>query len=380
MNLSYFFALTVLGLSVVSLQAQSTNAPINTIPEGITTYTLPKANAHQFVSSYLSAPLANDPMYTGAVASVVGTNQITIGDNPPPWPSGTFTESINSTPYYLKFLSGAESGRILQVAANTTANGTTSVTLDIKDNTTQSVSLATAGFAVEAGDTFEIFQGDTLGSMFGTNTSGSPLILNPGTAATADTVSVFSPTLNRFLTYYFDNTTSPGSWKEVGATGSFNNSPIRPYQAFLVTRNGGTSGLPALTFTLTGRVAEVDRMIKVTSGIVAFDSTGFAIDTPFSKLNLGTNWVTAPVPVPPALPAVGNADTVALWNGPQNRFDTYFELADSTWRKYGGGTNDYTTNTIPAGVSVVFSKVTVKPGASSFLQTPLPYNLNTTGN
>jgi len=374
MNLPYFLTFTVLGLSAVSVQAQT--SPINTVPEGITTYTLKATSAHQFLTTYLSAPLSNDPMYTGAVSSVSGSNTVYVGDNPAPWTAGQFTENINATPYFLKFLSGAEAGRVLQVASN----GTNYLVLDTNDNTSQSVSLATAGFAVAAGDTFEIFQGDTLGSMFGTNTTGSPLILNPGTQSTADSVSIYAPNLGRFQTYYFDNTTLPGAWKQVDATGTFNNAPIRPYQAFLITRNGGTSGEPALTFTLTGRVAEVDRLIRTSSGSVVYDSTGFAIDTPLSKLNLGTNWVTSVVPTPPALPTLGNSDSVSVWNQSHLRFDTYFQLTDSTWRLVDGGTNDVSTNSIPAGASVVFLKHAAQPGAGSFLQSQLPYSLNTTGN
>ena len=238
MNLSYFFTVIVLGLTTDSVEAQATNAPINTIPEGISTFTLEAVAPHQFFNTYLSAPLINDPMYTGAVASInPALNQISVADSPPPWQM-TITESVTSTPYYLKFLSGAEVGRILQIASNTTST----VTLDTKDGTSVAVPLNAPGFVVEPGDTFEIFVGDTLGSMFGTNVTGSPLILKPGNQLTADTVSIFSATFDRFLTYYFDNTTSPGSWKESGATGNFNNAPIPPYQGFVVTRNGGNAG------------------------------------------------------------------------------------------------------------------------------------------
>lgn len=355
MNIPYILTLTVLGLSAVSLQAQS---PINTVPEGITTYSIAATRAGQNLTSYFSAPLATDPVYTGAVATVT-SNTIMVGDTPPPWTAN----QLSSSPYFVKMLSGLQTGRILQVTGNTT----TTLTLDITDNSLQSVSLTATGFAVAAGDTFEVFPGDTLATLFGLNTAQSPLVLTAGTPATADSVGVYSPTAGRFLTYYFDSTL--GYWKQIDVAGNANNAVVRPYAAFLITRRPSE---PALSFVLTGRVAEVNRLIKVPGGNqVIYDSTGFAVDTPLSSLQL-SNWLQAPT----TSPTVNNADTVSVWNSSANRLDTYFQLSDSTWRKVGGGSTNESSFVISAGESVCFLKRAAVSGATSFLGSTLPYTLN----
>jgi hypothetical protein len=96
-------------------------------------------------------------------------------------------------------------------------------------------------------------------------------------------------------------------------------------------------------------------------------------------LNLGANWLQAPV----ATPTVALADTLSVWNSNTDQLDTYFQLSDNTWRKVDGGSTDQSSFVISAGESVTILKRSPTngmsvAGATSFLQSTLPYNLNTT--
>jgi uncharacterized protein (TIGR02597 family) len=369
-----FYSLTTFALllGATAAQAQDTNAaPINTVPEGITTFHIPATGQAQISTSYFSAPLCNDPMYTGAVSGIStvtasSPDTVSVGDTPAPWTAGQFGNP--ATPYFLKFLSGEESGRVLQVLSNTSS----SLTLDTTDETTQTAPLNTSNFTVAEGDTFEVFAGDTLGLMFGLNTTQSPLVLVGGGNTTADTVNIFNRSANRFQAFYFD--TTAGFWKPAGGSANSNNEIIYPYASFLITRRQNQA---ASTFVLTGRVAEVSHLVKTVGGNTAvYDSTGYPVDVMLSQLKL-TNWAKAPVPTPPALPNIVNADTIAVWNSTNNRFDSYFQVADanSTWRVVGGGSTDESSFVIPAGTTVSFLKRTTVSGATSYLQPVLPYSL-----
>ncbi len=370
MKLSYFFAVVASVASAISVQAQSTNAPINTVPEGITTFNLAATGAGVNSTSYFSAPLQNDPVYTGAVASLstVGTHgvdTVTVGDSPAPWTAGQFANA--AAPYFLKFLSGAQSGRTLLITANTTSG----VTLDLSDNTAQYTALNASSFTVVAGDTFEIFAGDTLGLMFGLNTTQSPLVLKPGSTITADSVTIFSPLQNQLLSYYFSS--SLNYWVQIGVTGNVNanNTIIRPYAAFFITRRASEA---ATSFVLTGRVAEVDHKVKVLgTNATSYDSTGYPVDVKLSELQLA-NWAKAPIPQT-GQPSSIFADTISVWDALANHFDSYFQCTDNTWRKVGGDGSNQSNFVIPAATTVCFVKRTSASGATSYLEPLLPYSL-----
>jgi uncharacterized protein (TIGR02597 family) len=366
MKLSYFFAVIVFTVSAVSVQAQTTNS-LNTVPEGITTFNIPATGIAQTVTSYFSAPLSNDPVYTGAVdgtpTTVTATtpDTITVGDSPAPWTANQFASP--AAPYFVKFLAGAEAGRVLRIISNTT----NSLTLDTTDGGLQTTSLTATNFSVASGDTFEVFAGDTLALMFGSTTG--TLVINGGSPATADTVSIFSRSAKRFQVYYFD--TTAGFWKQSGGTLNASNTIIEPYAAFLITRHQNKA---ASSFVLTGRVAEVNHLVQTNGGTAVYDSTGYPVDVKLSQLNL-PNWAEAAVPTPPALPSIVNADSIAIWDATNSRFDTYFELANGQWRRLGGDQSDQSNFVIPAGTTVSFLKRTSVSGSASFLAPQLPYSL-----
>ncbi len=143
-NSPIFFTVIILAIGGVALKAQTSPVVVNTVPEGAVTLSIPMTHTGQSSTNYLSMPLSSDPIYTGAVFSVT-TDTITIADSPAPWTTNQFADTNQTgTPYFVKFLSGVQAGRVILIKTNT-AN---SVTLDTTDNSSQIVALNTSGFSV----------------------------------------------------------------------------------------------------------------------------------------------------------------------------------------------------------------------------------------
>jgi uncharacterized protein (TIGR02597 family) len=352
MRTKLFSYLTGVALAIGSISASAQSASVATVPTGMITFTLGAGTA-----THISLPLAQNATYTGSV-SAVSTNSISVGDSPAPFVTNLATPA---TPYFIKMLSGNEIGRVMLITGNTAS----SVTLDTSDNTPQTVSLITSGFNVAVGDTFEIFPGDTLSSIFGTNTSQSPLILTASTTiATADCVSIYNTMLFRYQTYFFN--TTAGCWELDGSTANANNTIIYPYAAVTVSRLVNNANV---SLVLTGRVAEVPVLTKtVGDNTEIVGSTGYPTNMTLSQLQFGSNWVTGTSAI--------TANTVNVWNTTLGRYDTFYQLPDSTWRKLTDTTTDQSNFVIPAGTAVAVLQRSAVSGASSFLPSTMPYSLN----
>jgi uncharacterized protein (TIGR02597 family) len=352
----YFLLGISLGASATLAQAQSTS--VATIPQGFFSFSLPAMGSMQSSISYLSLPLASNPAYSGSVASLTA-NTITVADSPAPWTASALVTP--ATPYFVKFLSGTESGRVIKVTANTT----NTLTLDTTDNSSQTVALNASGFSIQAGDTFEVFAGDTLASVFGLNTTASPLVLKGASNAyVADTIAIYNAMLSRWQTYFFN--TTAGTWQLYGMTSNANNTVLYPYGAFTIARRPND---PAAALVLTGRVSEVAILTKTTgSDTNIYSSSKYAANITLSQLDFGSNWTEST--------SAFTADTVAIWDSTLTRFDTYYQLPDSTWRKYGSPTMDASNLVVPAGSVLSILKRTAVSGATSFLQSVLPYSVN----
>ena len=311
MSKKFQILLIIVGFAFAAISATAqTAATVASMPEGMITFPITHG-----AMNYLSLPLTNDPIYTGSVSAISSTS-ISVGDSPAPFTSSLLTAG---SPYFVKFMSGNEVGRVLLVTANTTS----SLTLDTSDhNSGTAIFLDTAGFNVQTGDTFEIFPGDTLASVLGAGTAQSPLLLTGGmNVVVADTVSFPTRTSLPPATYYF-NTTS-GYWVQFGSTANANNTVIYPYAAFAVTRRNNH---PDTTLVLGGRVAEVAADIKVAGNDTTFTSSHYATDIKLSQLQFGATWVNGN--------SITSTDVLNVWNPSEGRFDGYYQKPDATWRRF----------------------------------------------
>jgi hypothetical protein len=118
-TLTHLLAGIALAAGMLSASAQS--ASVATVPQGMITYTVQPG-----ATNYLSLPLTNTETYTSQVSAVTA-NTISVADAPAPFTSSL---AVSGSPYFVKFLSGNESGRVVLITANTT----NALTLDTTDH------------------------------------------------------------------------------------------------------------------------------------------------------------------------------------------------------------------------------------------------------
>jgi uncharacterized protein (TIGR02597 family) len=344
----------------MKLTLTSASTSVATTGYGYKTLNL-SATGLQSVTSYVSIPLTNPPTYSSGVATVSGSATLTVAGTP--WTSGQFAAA--GSPYFLKFTTGLQAGRSLLITANTG----NSLTVDITDQSSQSTGLDAAGFAVQPNDSFEIVAGETLSSFLGDGSANNPVLLKKAANAfTAETVSIYQPTLSRSLSYYFNSNTNV--WTCSTVAGSQNNLTLYPGTVLCITRKSGDAALGILN---TGNLPDVAPLTKTvgSSGNI-FASTRYPVDMTLANLSF-TGWVKGT--------SAFNTDAIAVWDQPTARFYSYYQLPDTVvngtvvpgqWRRSGDTVSDYSSFLLPGGTGFQITKRASVSGASSYLLLPLP--------
>lgn len=313
------------------------------MPVGCMTYPLTSGATTSF-----GVPLLHLPAHTG-IASTVTSNALSVSDAG--WTPNQFASG--GVVYFAAIKTGLQAGRTLLVLGNTS----NSLTLDVEDTP-----LDAAGFAVTPGaDTFELFEGDSLGTLFGNSADANgflPSGLKGGTSRrNADNVQLFEGTVA--ATYFFN--TSVGTWVMVnGGTISRNGLILYPDDGLLLTRRGPTGSL-----TILGRPPTTRLLTKVPGGTVAVMALRFPVNTTLGGLNFGEpgTWLAGS--------SSTVADTVSLWTG--SRWDAYFKNLSNQWLRSGGGGTDQSAILIPAGTSIRISRKGSATGPAAHLGQALPY-------
>jgi uncharacterized protein (TIGR02597 family) len=345
----------ILGLALVIGQstAFASTTSVSSVPQGMITVSAAKGT-----TTYFSVPLSNDAVYTGTVGAV-GANSITVTDAPSPF---TLNFGTAGSPFFLKFLTGSETGRTLLI----TSNSWTELTVNTADGVAEPLSLLTSGYSVRPGDVFEIFAGDTLASIFGSNTSRSPLAISGGSSfASSDKVSVYNGATSRWQPYYFNTTVN--HWLAVGSSANADDTVLRPYSGLSVTRLATRESTASLV--ISGRVAEVPVVTRTTGkNAVVYGSTGYAVGMTLSQLNFGSNWVKGTT--------AATADVVSIWNSASKRFLSYYQTPDSVWHESGNATSNEGTLAIAAGSCIGIEQHMAVTGATAYLPLAMPYTLS----
>lgn len=322
----------------------SSGQPTASAPVGCMSYSVTSGATRAF-----GLPLLELSTLTG-IASTVTSN--TIGVTGVNWTANQFTSG--GAVYFATVRTGSQAGRTLLVLGNT-AN---TLTLDVEDTP-----LNTAGFVVTPGvDTFDLFQGDTLGSLFGTTADGSgnlPSGLKAGTSTSnADSIQLYNG--SAFLRYYFSTTT--GTWILNGSTTNQNGLILYPDDGMLFTRRGATGSL-----TFQGRVPSTKQLTKAPGGTTSVISLRFPTSTTLGNLNFGVpgTWITGS--------SSSVADNVSIWSG--STWTVYYKNTSNQWRRSSGSSADQTNLAIPAGTSIRITKRGTATGSTSFLGQTLPYGL-----
>jgi uncharacterized protein (TIGR02597 family) len=339
----YFSALLLVSASGLT-QAVASSTAVATLPAGMRQVTLLKGTPNWF-----SLPLTGQPIFTGTVSAVT-SNSISVAGG-----AETFATNLATpgSPYFVQFLSGAEAGRTMLITANTT----TSLTLDTTDNGVGSVvALNASGDSVAAGDSFQIFPGDTLASVFGAGTSGNPLLLAGGAYnGLGDTVMLCGPKLQD---YYFNS--ALGYWVQRGSSTNANNTVIYPFSSVCVLRVATSNA----TLLLTGQVTPVNSCSKVAVNTDVYGSSHYPVDVTLAQLNMGSNWLKSSNP--------NAADDIGIWTPSVNGFTYYYQQPNGNWYQCYGGNPSTVQNslTLPAGAAVEYLS---RSSTQSFVVSALPY-------
>ena len=324
--------------------SQSSAAPVGAAPVGILTYPVTNSTISSF-----GVPVLDVVKFSGT-SSAIAANVITV--------SGvTWTASAySSTPHFVTIRTGAQAGRTLRVTANTT----NTLTVDTEDT-----ALNTAGFAVATTDAFELYAGDTIGTLFGSTADGTGTLASgvKGGTSTANADNIYVQSGASMVTYFFN--TSLGFWVLDGTTTNQNSLILYPDDGYLIYRNGPTGNL-----TMVGRAPSSKLLTKLPGGSTNSISVRFPANTTLGGLSFGApgTWISGT--------SDADADTISVWVPSGWYWQTFYKSsATSQWLEVGGNGSDQSNVVIPSGTSIQISKKGTATGSASFYSQALPYPL-----
>lgn len=338
-------SILIAGIALFSLALgrESFAAPTATTPIGNLTY--PVVNGA--ISSF-GVPVLDVQKFTGFATSVT-TNVITVTGVT--WTASQFV----TTPHFVTIRTGPQAGRTLRVTANTT----NTLTVDVEDT-----ALNASGFVFSANtDSFELYAGDTLGTLFGsTATSGVLPSGVKGGTSTSDADNIYVPSGSSMATYFFNTTL--GCWVLDGSSTNQNGLILYPDDGYLIYRNGADGNL-----TMIGRVPSTKQLTKLPGGTTSSVSLRFPASVTLGNLNFGApgTWITG------ATDSV--ADLVSVWNSAGWYWQSYYKDTSNQWIEVGGDGSDQSNVVIPMGASIQIDKRGTATGSASFVGQSLPYSL-----
>ncbi|XHR28456.1 MAG: TIGR02597 family protein [Chthoniobacteraceae bacterium] len=305
--------------------------------------------------SVLSFPLLNDASITGQSAGIISSiTSNSITNSGAGWTAGAL--STAASPYIIQITSGSATGRSFLISTST-ANTATTVTVDAQEST--QVNLTTLGIATgTSGDTYSIYECDTLLSIFGAGSAmaSGTAVLGATSSDAADSVQLFVS--GAWRQYYYN--TATGNWKRVGPDTVSDNVPIRPDTGIIYSR------LPAsaLNLAITGHVPSVDRQAIVANSGVTFVSSAWPTDSTLGSSNIASisGWV--------ASSSSSGADMVQmLISGAWRQY--YYD--GTNWRRVGPDTVSDSV-AVPMGTAAILQKSGTAAGVTTLVQT-IPYAL-----
>jgi len=346
--------LTALCATLGFASLASAQTSVTTIPVGAMTYSFPATTSS--VTTYISIPLTNPSVFTGPVASLTA-NTITFSGTP--FTATNFAAA--GSPFFARIATGAQAGRTILVKANTT----NSITLDTTDNSPQTTDLTTSGWSVAAGDRIEIIVGDTLASLFGDNTAASPLVFPAGTSLSSDKIGLYNKVSGKYDSYYFSS--SLARWTSIlNSAINAGSLIIYPETTIQVTRKQNSL---AVNLPIIGVVPAVAPLIKMNvNNATVQASFQVPVDMKLGQLAL-INWVRGDT-------LLASSDRLGVLNTVTNKFDSYFQKNDGTWRISLDLVTDRSGSVvITAGSIVTITKKANVAGAGSYTAAVLPYAL-----
>lgn len=342
---------TVAALSaclLFSAPLQAAETP--TVPVGYVTLKAAAGTGTAKKSTSLSLPLYGTMEGDGAMKGQlthISANALTNADAD--WTPGQLSQA--AAPSLIKITSGAATGRTFLIS---TATPNTANTVVIDANDVAQGALNTLGIAI--GDSYELLPCDTLSSLLGTpETSG---VVGGAKANSSDTVAI---TTNGKSDTFFYSTTLQRWTKSYPGNPDATNQPLHPDVGFTYSRIASSD----LTLLLTGRVATTSRLAAVKNSGVTHLAQNWPINTTLLDTNIHqiAGWQAGE--------SAAKADRAQLYI--DGVLHTYW-FDGTNWREHATSTPIADSLLIPAGTSVILTKLGTTAGYSPVSQA-LPYNL-----
>jgi len=327
-SIKFLLCATLSGLFAFVSQAQS----VSSTPVGYVTQTITAGTGTGRVFTPISLPLYSPASITnssGSISSVSATGLTVSGAS-----FGTLSDA--SSPYAVRITSGTLEGANFHVSSNTSDTLTFNFNLSSVGSTT----------GLQAGDTYEIIEVDTLNSLFGGPSDG--VIFSAASQADADVVYVF--TSGAWLSYFHNG----NNWvrKSGRSTIISDDLPLTSDSAVLFSRISATS----TSYVLTGTVPSTDSILRLNGSGLSY----LANNTP-TAITLGN---------------LGLQNAAGFENGVAG--DAIYLYSSGSWLKYNYDGNNWIRKSgrstiisndveIPSGSGFVFSKASATSEASASL-------------
>jgi len=342
---------------IFSQAANAQPVEAKTVPVGVVSVTIGGSlDGIAYNQTQIAVPLHETPVISGASSGrITGVGASTVSSVGAGWVNNAF--AVVGDPYFIHIKSGAAEGRLLQIMTNTD----TSVSLN-----TAGLDLTTLAITANpnTGDKFEIVQGETLLSLFGTPADG---VVGGTTAqfAANQTDRVLANDANgNLLVYYFDTTAA--QWRRLGSGANQGN-------LIVISPKSGVSylriGTAALQFQFTGKVPDSISQRQLSRSGSTVVSHYFPIDTALSSLGLQLlpSWrKLGDVGV-----ALNTTDRVVV-KTPTGLISYYYDPSTPSWKRVGSGANQ--NPIIPAGAAVRLIRFGAAGQSETWTQ-QIPYNL-----
>jgi uncharacterized protein (TIGR02597 family) len=299
------------------------------------------------ISFPLDTPSEADGQTVGRITSVSANG---ISNASAGWTAGQLSSA--ASPTLIRITSGAAKGRVFLISTST-ANTESTLTIDASD--LGATNLASLGIATgEQGDTYQLLKGQTIASLFGTDSESGILAgTNPNLC---DQIQIM--VAGAYRSYYLSNASTPLQWRRVGPNSASDNVVIKPDSGVVF---GRLANAP-LELTLLGTVPTIQRVVTVADGGSTALSLGWAADSTLANLRLTSlsSWTSGSVSI---------ADSVQfLVAGAYRAY--YHDGID--WRRVGPNTISNTTP-IPAGTIYVIKQLGTATTSRPLTQIP-PYS------
>jgi hypothetical protein len=335
-----------LSMMLLPLLASVAQAQVTTDPVGFMQVNIAPGSSGSRALTVLSFPLLNASGITGATAGQISSvTSTTISDSSAAWAAGEL--SVAATPKIIRITGGNAKGRTFLISS-TPANTSTGLTLA----DTETSDLTTLG--IVAGDTYKIYDCQTLSSLFGTPATFA--FLGNTASDTADNVLILID--GAWNTFYYNTTNSRWTQKVFGSPNATNQA-IKPESAILFNR----LGTGALSLVLTGAVPTTYRSDPVQKAGLTCLANNWPTDVTLlaSGIQNIPNWKSnaSSASADQVLLLIDGAWNTFWWNG-------------TNWRQKVFGNPVSDTQVISAGTGILLSKVATAPADSLLTQGP-PY-------